>query len=89
MGVDQNAPYQQKIKLNLLVVIQFLLDPTNKEVGWVGAREVPISHCFIPGQDTDCGTYVELKGFKPGVGELLVICRGCCSEFVLSLNGLI
>ena len=53
---------------------------------WKGDYNLPISHCFIPGQDTSCGDPIEITEVSAQTKMLTVVCRGCYTNFTVSFS---
>lgn len=55
MTMELRSQLKIEAQLSLQTVIDNLHAFVNRVKDWAGDTTVSISHCFIPGQDTECG----------------------------------
>lgn len=89
MVQDLRAQFQVEGKQTLQAVIDRLRSLVEREQDWKEEVQISISHCFVPGQDTDCGELVAITEIRTEEGEILGICRSCCSVFTVKFEELI
>ncbi len=85
MADELRPQLQIEGKQALQIVVGCLL---LREQDWEGETQLSISHCFVPGQNTDCGELIAVTKIRTDESELSGICRSCCSVFTVSFSEL-
>lgn len=86
MPSDLTAQPQFERKRTLPIVADCLKSLVLIEEDWEGDKQISISHCFVPGQNTDCGEFIAITAIRTKERELSGICRGCCSDFIIRFS---
>ena len=80
---------RDEVKQTLMLIVYSFKELVPEDRGWTGEYTASISHCLIPGEETDCGDLITITEVRPEKDRLTGRCQDCNAVFTVRTADLI